>query len=93
MAQPNKVPSNIAVPSVAPTDILSLVGLLTTFFAQIANWIAAAANRMNSNDKWLNSETAPATPPVGQFVIYMDSADNKLKCKGPSGTITVLGLP
>lgn len=40
-----------------------------------------------------HAATAPGTPPAGQFYFYMDSADNKLKCKGPSGTVTVLGNP
>jgi hypothetical protein len=37
--------------------------------------------------------TAPATPGAGHFRIYMNTADNKLYAKGPSGTITVLALP
>lgn len=41
----------------------------------------------------LLSITAPATPPAGHFRLYMNSADNKLYAKGPSGTITALALP
>lgn len=93
MSAPNNVPPGIAVPTTNATDFLSLSGLLTTFFLQINTWIGVAANRLNAADRWFRSETAPATPVTGQFVIYMDSADNKLKCKGPSGTITVIGLP
>lgn len=40
-----------------------------------------------------NSMTAPGTPAAGNFYVYMDTSDSKLKCKGPSGTVTVLGLP
>lgn len=36
---------------------------------------------------------APASPPAGQFYIYMNSADNKLYAKGPGGTVTTLALP
>ena len=36
---------------------------------------------------------APGTPPAGQFYIYMDSADNTLKAKGPAGTVTPLAVP
>lgn len=36
--------------------------------------------------------TAPGTPSSGIY-LYCDTADNKLKCKGSSGTVTVLGNP
>jgi hypothetical protein len=36
--------------------------------------------------------TAPGTPAVG-FVVYLDSADGKLKVKGSSGTVTILAVP
>lgn len=35
--------------------------------------------------------TAPGTPSFG-FVLYEDIADGKLKIKGPSGTVTILGV-
>ena len=41
----------------------------------------------------LLAAVAPGTPPAGQFYIYMDSADNTLKAKGPSGTVTPLAVP
>jgi len=41
----------------------------------------------------LVASTAPGTPAAGEFYIYMDSADSKLKCKGPSGTVTTIGNP
>lgn len=41
----------------------------------------------------LDAVTAPATPPANTFYLYVDSADNKLKAKGPSGTVTILALP
>ena len=41
----------------------------------------------------LQNINPPGTPPTNQFTIYMDSGDSKLKARGPSGTITVLGLP
>lgn len=34
--------------------------------------------------------TAPATPPAGWFSLYVDTADSKLKVKGPGGTVTIL---
>jgi hypothetical protein len=37
--------------------------------------------------------TAPSTPGASHFRIYMNTADNKLYAKGPSGTVTVLALP
>jgi hypothetical protein len=32
----------------------------------------------------------PATPPAGKVVIYVDSADNKVKYKNSSGTVKAL---
>lgn len=38
--------------------------------------------------------TAPSSnPPSGEFYVYMDALDNKLKARGPSGTVTVLANP
>lgn len=37
--------------------------------------------------------STPAAPPAGQFLIYMDAADNKLKAIGPDGTITDIANP
>jgi hypothetical protein len=42
---------------------------------------------------YLTATDEPATPPSGQFAIYMDVADGKLKAKGPSGTVTTLANP
>jgi len=36
--------------------------------------------------------TAPSTP-TGKFIIFMDTADKKLKALGSSGTTTVLAVP
>ena len=41
----------------------------------------------------LGAVTVPPTPPAGQFYIYMDHADSKLKAIGPSGTVTPLANP
>lgn len=40
----------------------------------------------------LTSQTAPSSP-AGGFVLYVDSADSKLKAKSSGGTVTVLALP
>jgi len=37
--------------------------------------------------------TAPTTNPTGGFLLYVDPADNKLKARGPSGTVTTLATP
>lgn len=37
---------------------------------------------------------APSTPPAQTYYVYVDSADgNKLKVKGPGGTVTPLANP
>jgi hypothetical protein len=36
---------------------------------------------------------APTGNPSGGFFLYVDPADNKLKARGPSGTVTTLALP
>lgn len=36
-------------------------------------------------------QTTPATPAAGTYVLYMDSADHKLKCKNSAGAVTILG--
>jgi hypothetical protein len=41
----------------------------------------------------LPAVSEPTTPASGFFHIYMDATDNKLKAKGPSGTVTVLAKP
>ena len=41
----------------------------------------------------LTAQAPPETPKPGTFYLYMDGADNKLKAKGPNGTVTVLGDP
>lgn len=45
---------------------------------------------------WLrmsNTAAAPTSNPTAGFIIYVDPADDKLKCRGKSGTITTLALP
>ena len=37
--------------------------------------------------------TIPSTNPGAGFVVYVDPADHKLKCRGKSGTVTILALP
>lgn len=37
--------------------------------------------------------TAPTSNPTGGFVFYVDPGDGAYKCRGPSGTITTLGVP
>ena len=41
---------------------------------------------------YLKPVTAPGTPSTGS-ALYVDSADNKLKAKGSSGTVTTLANP
>lgn len=41
----------------------------------------------------LTAITEPSTPSSGTFFLYVDSADNKAKLKGPSGTVTILANP
>lgn len=56
---------------------ISSTGVATTFGAQLD----------------LFHMTPPGTPSAGHFVIYVDQADDKLKAKGSSGTVTTLALP
>ncbi len=35
----------------------------------------------------------PTSNPTSGFFIYVDPADHKLKCRGPSGTVTTLANP
>lgn len=37
--------------------------------------------------------TIPSGNPTSGFYLYVDPADNKLKCRGSSGTVTTLALP
>jgi hypothetical protein len=37
--------------------------------------------------------TAPSTNPTNGVILYVDPADNKLKCRGAAGTVTVLAVP
>lgn len=39
------------------------------------------------------ANTAPTSNPTSAFLVYMDPADNALKARGPSGTVTTLALP
>jgi hypothetical protein len=48
---------------------------------------------MNATATAFPAGGAPTTPVAGYFDIYMDVADNKLKAKGPGGTITILASP
>ncbi len=41
----------------------------------------------------MHAVTAPGAPAAGYFTLYMDTADNRLKCIGPSGTRTTLAQP
>jgi len=50
--------------------------------------------RIDSTGVWIENTTAPAANPVaGSFILYVDPADNKLKARGSSGTITNLANP
>ncbi len=40
-----------------------------------------------------NAGTIPSTDPVDGFILYVDPADDKLKARGNTGTITILALP
>jgi hypothetical protein len=57
--------------------------------------IVFGANLMTLNGivAALTAQTTPEAPGPGTFYLYMDKADNKLKAKGPSGTVTVLADP
>lgn len=64
------------------------------FSSQIASYtINSQGNVSFQWPTYFTAQAAPATPASGTFVLYMDGTDNKLKVKGPSGTVTVLGLP
>jgi hypothetical protein len=57
--------------------------------------IVFGANLMTLNGivAALTAQTAPGNPQPGTFYLYMDKADDKLKAKGPDGTVTVLANP
>lgn len=40
-----------------------------------------------------NATTIPSSNPTGGFILYVDPADNKLKARGPSGTVTEIANP
>lgn len=48
---------------------------------------------LNNGAFYLNPIAAPPQPSSGEMVLYVDSADNKLKAKGSSGTVTILAVP
>lgn len=86
------------------TDLIAAVKDVSRQLSQIyqilgKSYISLAGTNVFTGSNTFNlpvifaAETAPATPAAGTFVIYMDSADNKLKAKGPSGTITILASP
>ena len=54
---------------------------------------SSAINASNFTNSGCGAQTAPGAPIANFFFIYMDTADNKLKPLGPSGTITVLANP
>lgn len=37
--------------------------------------------------------SAPGNPAAGTFYLFQDASDHKLKCRGSSGTVTILGVP
>jgi hypothetical protein len=49
-------------------------------------------NRADAGTLFIDTVAAPSTPATGAK-IYVDTADNKLKVKGSSGTVTILALP
>lgn len=54
----------------------------------------ASTSKMLSNGFILSTSAAPTTdPPTGSFTIYVDPADQKLKARGSSGTITTIANP
>lgn len=58
-----------------------------------ASVVTIVAGPLTAPQISLSAESAPGTPGAGKFTIYVDSADNKLKAKGPSGTVTIIALP
>jgi len=50
--------------------------------------------RIDSTGVWIENTTAPASnPAAGSFILYVDPADNTLRARGSSGTITILANP
>ncbi len=60
-------------------------GTLTMVGSMNAGYSVSAGTTLG-----VKAMAAPASPPAGQFYVFMDQADGKLKAKGPGGTVTVL---
>jgi hypothetical protein len=86
------VPASIQLPSAAPQDWGSLAGFLSQLGITLNAWIGTVAARLNGGNVAITAASAPGKV-TGQFTIYVDSADSKLKAIGPSGTVTTLALP
>ena len=55
--------------------------------------VRQGGNGILSQINLVGIDAPTSNPTAGTFFIYVDKADNKLKCRGPSGTVTTLGLP
>jgi hypothetical protein len=69
----------------------ALVGAITSENAALTSLTSAVIAQLLPRLQ-LSEIAAPATPVTG-FVLYVDSADHKLKAKGSSGTVTILANP
>ncbi|HXI85271.1 MAG TPA: hypothetical protein VNL17_14415 [Verrucomicrobiae bacterium] len=87
--------------AIAANDAFLYATSSVTLMADIAGGVVKFAcngngefGRFDSNGAFrLSAIAIPGTPAAATFYIFIDSADNKLKCKGPSGTVTTLGNP
>lgn len=60
---------------------------------EFIDYYAVAGHFFREGQISLSPMTPPGTPNFGRVYIYVDSADNKLKAKGSSGTVTILANP
>jgi len=89
VSDPNTIGTTLSV--YANTDTVTVEKATTKLIL-----FAVRSTNMQSMQGGMFIGTATAIPtgnPTGGFYMYVDGADNKLKVRGPSGTITTVGNP
>jgi hypothetical protein len=74
----------------------SSVKIATPAAGATGTTVRTSATRITVTSEGLQIQatTAPTSnPPTGAFILYVDPADNTLRARGSSGTITILATP
>nr|WP_294564474.1 hypothetical protein [uncultured Rhodopila sp.] len=82
-----------AVEGALGTLNLQCGGFVVSGSELVGGALVAAGTVTGGTGVAVQAQAVPATPATGNFIVYMDIADNKLKAKGPGGTVTTLALP